>query len=105
MHAWIVPAINMLAAALLAVIAHAVKVPKDHERAQLLTTLAESAAAVCLNIYPAAEWPKLLAAVVQMVQSEATVPTSNMKAIENAATAALAKLGKSSATAPVSVRP
>lgn len=77
-----------------AIIAHAVKTPKDHERAALLKTLAESAAGVIVNAMPAAAWPRLLQATIVQISSEATLPTKNTAKIENAATSALVKLGK-----------
>lgn len=79
------------------IIAHAVKTPKDHERAALLATLAEAAAAVVVNLMPNAKWTDLLQAVIQRLSGAASVPTKNQQVISAAATAALVKLGK---TAP-----
>jgi len=94
---WVAPLIQILTPLLLGLIYHGVKTPKDHERAQLLTTLAESAAAVVVNIVPAGTpWAQLLQQVVARIAAESTVPTDNQKKIENAATAALAKFGKTS---------
>lgn len=97
MHLDVNGIINLVILILGGVIAHAVKTPKDHERAHLLTTLAESAAAVVVNVMPNAEWPKLLEAVIARLGAESTLPTKNVSKLENAATAALVRLGK---TAP-----
>lgn len=86
---------ELIALVILAIIAHAVKTPKDAERAVLLTTLAESAAAVAVNYAPNDSWSSLLAEVVRRIKDESTLPTTNHTKIENAATAALTKLGRS----------
>lgn len=76
------------------IITHSIKTPKDHERAKLLTTLAESAAAVVVNLMPNADWTTLLKSVVARLAAESTLPTKNTVKLENAAVTALVKLGK-----------
>jgi hypothetical protein len=86
--------LGILIMALAAVIAHAIKTPKDSERASLLKILAESAAAVVVNLMPNADWAKLLEAVIHRLAGESTIPTKNTQVLVNAATAALVALGK-----------
>jgi hypothetical protein len=88
------PVIGLLATGVGAWIAHRFTQPRDHERAVLLTRIAEDAAAVIVAFNPRATWPDLLRDLVQRISTAAGVPTRNLTAIENAATAALMKLGK-----------
>ena len=99
---WVSPLLQILVPILLGLIYHGVKTPKDSERAQLLTTLAESAAAVVVNVVPpGTAWAQLLQQVIAKVAAESTVPTDNQKKIEAAAVTALTKLGKSPVVGPV----
>jgi 3-oxoacyl-[acyl-carrier-protein] synthase III len=77
-----------------ALIAKRIHTPADHARAELLAIIADGAAALVVNLNQKAPWSVLLKAVVQAIESAAGLPTSNAAAIERAAAAALAKLGK-----------
>jgi hypothetical protein len=77
-----------------AVIHHAIKTPKDHEKASLIATLADDAAAVVLALNPNAPWAQLVKDVVNKLKGAATTPTANNLTLETAATAALVRLGK-----------
>lgn len=68
--------------------------PKDHERAQLLATIAASAAALVVSLNPTATWAQLVKLTVNQIAGAAGVPTNNAAAIERAAAAALTSLGK-----------
>jgi len=76
------------------IILRVLKTPKDNERAALLTTLANSAAANAVNLMPDRPWAELLQATVQRLAAESTVPTHNTQKLETAALAALVRLGK-----------
>lgn len=69
----------------------AIKTPKDHERAALLTRLADDAAAVCLSVAPDAPWAQLVAEIVARLKA-AGAPTSNDTVLQKAATAALVRV-------------
>lgn len=75
-------------------IRHAVVTPSDHERATLLATLANDAAAVVVNLNPGAPWATMLSDVVRKLASNAATPTSNASTLNAAASGALARLGK-----------
>jgi len=68
--------------------------PRDHDRAAALDSIARGAAALVISLNPTAKWAELVKAVVQQIAAAAGVPTSNKDAIERAASAALAGLGK-----------
>jgi cytochrome bd-type quinol oxidase subunit 1 len=93
---WLPPDIlaSLIVAAVMAWVGHTVKTPKDHERAALLATLANDAAALIVALNPTAEWSHLVQQVVQRLASASTVPTANTQTIEAAAKAALVRLGK-----------
>lgn len=78
---------------------HVLKTPKDHERAALLAAIANEAAAWVAAHYPDKPWAELLEAVVQRIAAAAGLPTKNATAIENAAAAALTRLGRAPAGA------
>lgn len=80
---------------------HAVRKPKDNERADLIRRLADDAAAVVLNLMPNASWAQILAQVVAKLNAAEAAPTGNAKVVEDAATAALVRLGKTRDTAGV----
>lgn len=73
---------------------HAVRTPKDHERASLIATLADDAAALVLSLNPNASWVQLVRDVVNRLKGIASTPTANNLTLETAATAALIRLGK-----------
>lgn len=68
--------------------------PKDHERGALLSRIAEESAALVVSLNPTAPWADLLQNLIQRISAASGLPTSNTQAIENAAAAALVKLGK-----------
>lgn len=76
---------------------HAIKTPKAHERAAVLSAIANEAAAWIVAHYPDKPWAELLEAVVQRIATAAGLSTRNATAIENAAAAALTRLGKAPA--------
>lgn len=76
-------------------IRHAIKTPKDVDRARLLTLLADDAAAVVVNLAGDAPWAQLVRDVVNRILGHVELPTQNRAAIEAAATGALTRLGKS----------
>ena len=84
----------MIATALGGWIGTRIITPTDHQRASLLDTIATGAAAYIVATYPGKPWTELVLLVVQRIKSAAGLPTDNSTAIENAAAAALAALGK-----------
>jgi hypothetical protein len=68
--------------------------PGDHEKAQLLATIAADAAALVVAVNPTLAWGDLLEKVVKAISAAAGVPTTNQQAIERAAASALTALGK-----------
>lgn len=89
---------NMLLSVLVIVgtgIIHAaIRKPSDVDRARLIATLADDAAAVVVDLSGNAPWASLLRDTIARLTS--LVPGENGQAIERAATAALVRLGKSS---------
>ena len=95
MAPWIVPAALLGATALHAFLEHLRKHdPTDIERAALLDQLAQGAAAVIVALFPGKPWAELVALVVQRILNAPGVPTRSKQAVENAASAALVRLGK-----------
>jgi hypothetical protein len=98
MWSWIVPVVNTLmplvAVAAAGVIARYIKTPGDKARADLLSTIANGAAAYVLSLNPNAAWADLLRDVIQAISSAAGLPTRNVQAIEREAAAALIRLGR-----------
>lgn len=88
------PVVGLVATIVGGWIAHRYTSPSDHERATLLSRIAEDAAAVIVAFNPNAPWADMLRDLVARINAAAGVPTKNATAIENAATAALLKLGK-----------
>lgn len=84
-------------------IGHRIASPKDHERAELLTRIAEETAAVIYASNPTAAWTDLVRDTVARIAGAAGLPTNNTTAIQNAATAALLKLKAVSPQAKVGV--
>lgn len=78
-------------------IGHRYTTPTDLERATLLAQIAKDAASVVVSFNPSAPWADLLRDLIARISSAAGLPTRNLTAIENAATAALQALGKSPA--------
>lgn len=74
-------------------LAHRIATPKDHERAELLSRIAEASAALVVATNPGKPWADLLQLVVREISSAAGVPTNNAQAIRRAAAAALNKVG------------
>lgn len=75
-------------------IRRAIKTPSDAQRAALIATLADDAAAVILDIAPNLPWAQMVADVVGMLRRETTTPTGNTEVLRRAAIGALARLGK-----------
>ena len=90
---WILPAIGIVTA-VWAFFQHRSTKPTDAERADLLRTLAEDAAAVIVALYPTKPWAELVNMVVQRLLAMPGVPTKNTSALEGAAATALTVLGK-----------
>lgn len=72
---------------------HAIRTPKDHDRAALLAEIANAAAAWVVAHNPGKPWAEILEAVVQRIAAAAGLPTRNATAIENAAALALTRMG------------
>lgn len=89
------PVVSLVAIAIGSWFGHRITSPKDHERAALLSTIAQDAAAFIVALNPTAPWDQLLKDLIARISAAAGLPTSNLTAIENAAAAALTKLGKS----------
>lgn len=87
------PLVSLIATAVIAWLGHRHLSPKDHDRAALLARIAEDAAAVIVTMNPNAAWPDLLRDLVNRIVAGGS-PTTNATAIENAATAALVRLGR-----------
>lgn len=92
---WILPAAVLVSTVVHALFAWHRNKPSDADRAGLLAQIAQDAAAFVLAAFPNKPWAELLNSVVQRILSLPGVPTSNTTAIENAAAAALVRLGKS----------
>lgn len=87
--------LGLVTTLLLGVIAHAVKTPKDHERAIMVSQLAEGLAGALVAANPKAEWATLIRDLIARLALDG--PTQNAAVIERAAAAALLKLGKTPA--------
>ena len=74
-------------------IASRLKKPADHERAQMLATVAKGAAMLARASYPTATWSTVLNETVNQITASAAAPTLNKGAILRAAAAALGELG------------
>lgn len=74
-------------------IIRSIKNPTDRDRASLLSTIANAAAALVVSKNPTAPWANLLADVIREISTAAGLPTQNAKAIERAAAEALAAQG------------
>jgi hypothetical protein len=98
------PLVGLVATALGGWIATRITAPKDHDRAALLSRIAEEAAALVYSLNPNAAWADMLRDVVARIASAAGLPTSSAQAIENAAASALIKLGKSPAVSGVATK-
>ena len=98
MWSWITPVLNTLipVAAIAAAgwIAKHIKKPSDKDRADLLSIIANGAAAYALSLNPNAAWADLVRNVIQSISASAGLPTKNVQAIEREAAAALVRLGK-----------
>ena len=95
---WIFPVVQTLipVAAIAAAgwIARHIKTPSDKDRADLLSIIANAAAAYVLSLNPNAAWADLVRDVIQAISASAGLPTRNVQAIEHEAVAALVRLGK-----------
>jgi hypothetical protein len=99
MHlSWLMPVVQTLipVAAIAAAgwIAKHIKKPSDKDRADLLSIIANAAAAYVLSLNPNARWADLVRDVIQAISSSAGLPTKNVAAIEREAAAALVRLGR-----------
>jgi hypothetical protein len=98
MWGWILPVVHTLipvaAIAAAAWIAKHIKKPSDKDRADLLSIIANAAAAYVLSLNPNAAWADLVRDVIQAISASAGLPTRNVQAIEREAVAALVRLGK-----------
>jgi len=98
MWSWVLPVVHTLipVAAIAAAgwIAKHIKKPSDKDRADLLSIIANAAAAYVLTLNPNAAWADLVRDVIQAISASAGLPTRNVQAIEREAVAALVRLGK-----------
>ena len=69
----------------------------DADRAALLTQLAQDAAAFVVAAYPGKPWADLVNLIVQRLLAGSGTPTQSTQALENAASAALTRMGKAPA--------
>lgn len=76
-----------------AAIVHRIKTPGDQERAQLLSQIANDAAALVVTSNPNAPFAQLLQQLVSQISQVSALPTGNGDAIRRAAAAALAAHG------------
>ena len=67
------------------------RTPADHQRAELLSRIANAAAALVVAKNPGDSWRNLLATTVREISNASGLPTSNVAAIEREAAAALAR--------------
>jgi len=86
--------LGIVGVALGGLIAKALHTPQDHDRALLLEKIADGAAALVVSMNPRAQWADLLKQVIKAIEAAAGLPTDNAAAIERAAAASLARLGK-----------
>jgi hypothetical protein len=95
---WIMPVVQTLmpvaALAVAAWIAKLIKKPSDKERADLLSIVANAAAAYVYSLNPNAAWADLVRDVIQRISASAGLPTRNVQVIEQEAVAALVRMGK-----------
>ena len=89
---WLTPIVMSIAAIIATFYAHRFVTPKDHERAQLLETIARGAAALVVSLNPGKAWAALLELVIQQIVSTPSVPTANHQAIQRAAAEALTRV-------------
>ena len=98
MWTWIMPAVQTLipvaAIAVAGWIARHIKTPSDKDRADLLSIIANAAAAYVYALNPSAAWADLVRDVVQRISASAGLPTRNAQVIEQEAVAALVRMGK-----------
>jgi hypothetical protein len=96
--AWIYPVLETLipVAAIAAAgwIAKLIKKPSDKDRADLLSIVANAAAAYVYSLNPNAAWADLVRDVIQRISASAGLPTRNAQVIEQEAVAALVRMGK-----------
>jgi hypothetical protein len=78
-----------------ALIHHAVKTPKDHDRALHLAALADDFAAAVVTLNPMAPWATMVQDIVNRLKAAAGLNVSDAHALERAAQGALMRLGKS----------
>lgn len=88
-----IPSIAAAALAVGGVLIHWIKKPSDLERADLLSRLANEAAALILSSNPKAPYAQLLQQLVSHLSQAPAVPTDNGDAIKRAAAAALVAQG------------
>lgn len=88
------PAISgVLTLAVASWIGHRVTSAKDHERAALLSTIANDAAALAVSKFPASPWSVLFQETVAQISDASGLPTGNADAINRAAAGALKAAG------------
>ncbi len=90
---WLLPAVGLLFTAVHAVTQWHNAKPTDAERAALLNDLADGAAAFVISAWPKKPWADLVAEVIKRLAQAKSVPTKSTLALENAANAALIRLG------------
>jgi hypothetical protein len=83
------PLLQLVGVALGGLLAHRIVTPTDHQRAQLLSQIANDAAALVVSKNPNMPAAQLLQQVIQAISNAAGVPTTNQDAIARAAAAAL----------------
>ena len=77
--------------------------PTDHQRAELLSRIANAAASLVVLKNPTGNWSNLLASTIRDISNAAGLPTTNAAAIEREAAAALTRAMQ--ATAAENARP
>lgn len=85
------PMIGILTLGIGTVIAHALKTPKDHERAAEIGAIAADAAKMVVSETGGAPWAVVLQQVIDQLRQSA--PTSNETVLRRAAVAALKDAG------------
>ncbi len=92
---WIIPAVALGTTLVNWALAYLHKHTMTHaERATLLTTLAQDAAAVIVAAFPGKPWADLVNLIIQRLLGMPGVPTQNRQALEGAASSALLRMGK-----------
>lgn len=95
---WIGPLIGIVATGLGGWLARKIGGAHDQQaafhRAQILSVIAQDAAALVVSLNPTASWATLLEQTVKQIASAAGLPVTDQQAIQRAAASALSALGK-----------